>query len=322
MSQHLFPHIHHGHLQSDNILHVIGVVENPMRYHSRYRLFREWLEAMENTPNVKVYVVEAAYQDRHFEVTCHSNPQHLQLHSRQPIWHKENMQNLAIKRLLPKDWKYMATVDADVFFSHKHWAQEAIHQMQDYCVIQPWSDCVDLAHDGHVLQHFRSFCFQHSKGVPKQTHPSQPYQYAHSGFAWCYRRDFYEAVREFIDWCILGSADHHQAFALIGEVSKTIHKGMTPHFFKLCHEWQHLAHRHTHGILGYVPGHIKHKFHGPKAKRKYRERWQILVDNHYDPIKDVCHDTQGMIKVIGKPRLIHDCRLYMLHRNEDSIDSY
>ena len=321
-TNHLVSHIKNGTLRSDNTLHVIAVCENPMRYHSRYRLFREWRDAMEKTDNVIVYTVEAAYKDRHFEVTDSDNPRHLQLHSHQPIWHKENMQNLAIKTLLPKDWAYVCTCDADVFFQNPGWALESIHQMQDYSVIQPWSHCVDHGYHGEALQMFNSFCFQHLRGEQKQTHPSQPYKYAHTGYAWCYRRDFYEAVQQFLDWCILGSADHHQAFALIGEVNKTIHKGMTPNFFKLCYEWQYLAYRHTNGLLGYVPGTIDHKFHGKKAQRKYRERWQILVDNHFDPIKDIVHDTQGVVKVVGKPHLVHECRMYMRHRNEDTIENF
>ena len=51
---HLTPYIKHGQLKSDNTLHVIGVIENPQRYHSRYRLFSEWHETMLRTPNVKV----------------------------------------------------------------------------------------------------------------------------------------------------------------------------------------------------------------------------------------------------------------------------
>lgn len=319
---HLVNHINHSDLVSDNTLHVIGVIENPMRYHSRLRLFREWQEHMLSTPNVKLYIVEAAYKDRHFEVTEKCNPNHLQLHSHQPIWHKENMQNLGIKYLLPKDWKYVCLSDCDIFFDHGGWAQEALHQMQDYSVIQPWSDCVDLGFRGRILKHFKSFCYQHQREIQKQTHPSQPYEYCHTGYSWCYRRDFYEAVNGFVDFAILGSADHHQGFALINEVCNTIKKGVTENFSKLLYEWQYRAFRHTNGHLGYVPGFIKHKHHGKKSDRRYRERWDILIKNHYDPVKDLVYDTQGLIKLIGKPNLIHDCRKYMLHRNEDTIEDY
>ena len=320
--EHLKNYIKHGELRSDNTLHVIGVIENPMRYQSRYRIFQQWYKAMLATPNVKVYIVECSYGDRHFEVTDPNNPQHLQLYSTQPIWHKENLINLGVEKLFPSDWKYMSWCDCDVFFNKTDWALETIHRMQDYCVVQSWSDCLDLGFNGRVLQHFKSFCYQHQLGVPKQTHPSQPYQYAHTGYQFAYRRDFWEAVGGLIDFCILGSCDHHTAFALINEVDKTIHNGMTKDFFRGWDDWEFKAYRHTNGQLGYVPGFITHSFHGKKVNRQYRERWQILIEDNFDPLTNLCHDTQGLIKVIGNPKLLEDCRTYMRERQEDSIDEY
>lgn len=324
---HLVNHIHHSELVSDNTLHVIGVLTNPMRFHSRLRLFREWYEEMMATPNVKVYVVECAYGDRHHEVTEHGNPQHLQLRSHQPIWLKENLINLAVKRLLPHNWRYMSWSDTDVFFMNKHWAQEALHIMQDYCVIQPWTDCIDLGFEGDVLQHFKSFCYQDRKGVPKQCVPTDPYEYAHTGYIWCCRRDFWEAIGGLIDWSVLGSADHHMAWGLINKIEYSVHQKTHNNFLKLAEEWQYRAFRHCHGHLGFVKGRIEHRFHGPKNRgtkggRQYRERWQIPITFDFDPIRDVTYDPQGVIRVDGKPGMIEACRNYMINRLEDSIENY
>jgi hypothetical protein len=68
MDHHLASHINHGELRSDNTLHVIGVTANPARFHSRYRLTREWQKHMMDTPNVKLHMVESAFGDRHHEV--------------------------------------------------------------------------------------------------------------------------------------------------------------------------------------------------------------------------------------------------------------
>lgn len=323
MHGHIVNQICHPLLSSDNTLYVIGVISNTQRFHSRYRLAREWIKAMEATPHVSLKMVEIAYGDRQFEVTEHNNENHLQLRSHQEIWHKENMINLGVARLLPKHWKYVAWIDCDVFFRDSGWALETIQQLQHYPVVQPWSDCVDLGFHGNILQHFKSFCSQHRKHIPKQTHPSQPYQYAHSGFAWACTRYFWENVRHLMEFPILGSADHHMAFGMIGEVNKTVHHGMTHAFKRKAIEWQDAACRVTHGDgVGYLKGRIEHMFHGPKAQRKYRERWQIFVDNKYDPDKDIGYDSQGLIYVLDKPKLLQDCRDYMSQRNEDSIDDY
>ena len=269
------------------------------------------------------YVVETAIGDRAFEITDPKNPRHLQLRATQEIWHKENMINLGVQRLLPKDWRYLAWVDADISFSNPGWAQETMHQLQHYLVVQPWSDCLDLGINGNVLQHFESFCSIHRKGLKKQRHPGEPYKYAHSGFAWACTRYFWENIGSLMEFPILGSADHHMAWAMIGDVDSTIHGKMSPSFFRKCREWQALACHVTHGDdLGYVKGRIEHHFHGPKAARQYRERWQILIDNDYDPDKDIAKDAQGLTVLTNKPKLLGDIRDYFRARNEDSIEDY
>lgn len=321
-SDHIQRSILHSDLVTDSTLHVVAVVSNPARFQSRYRLFRQFMKEMAETPNVKLYVVEIAFGDREFECTDRHNSQHLQLRSDQEIWHKENMINLGVKHLLPHDWKYMAWIDADVTFRNSGWALETIHQLQHYPVVQPWSDCLDLGPYGEVLKHFESFGLVHRKRVPKQTHPSQPYKYAHSGYAWACTRYFWENVHGLMDYCILGSADHHMAFALIGQVTSSVHGLTTPAFKRRCLEWQTNACKVTQGdAVSFVKGRIEHHFHGKKADRKYRERWQIQIDHGYDPDKDTGYDSQGLIHLIHKPKILSDLRDYFRARAEDSIDA-
>lgn len=319
MNQHLVSHVKNPALVNDNTLHVIGVVSNPMRWNSRYRIFREWAKAMETTPNVKLHIVETAFGDRQFEVTQAGNPRHLQLHTDSHIWIKENMINLGVRYLLPKNWNYVAWIDADVFFDKPGWALETIHQLQHFNVVQPWQNCLDLGFRGGVMQMFDSFGYVDQCGHRKQRHPSEPYKYAHSGFAWACTRAFWEATQGLMDFAILGSGDHHMAWAMLNEVDATIHRGMTSGFFRECHAWQAKAIRFSGLEVGYIPGFIKHSFHGAKVNRKYRERWAILEHFKFDPEKDLAYDTQGLLRLIGKPSLEKAIRKYNLERNEDSI---
>lgn len=324
---HLVNHIQSPELRNENTLHVIGVISNPVRYHSRYRLAREWIHEMAKTPHVKLTLVECAFGDRQHELMelCQDlKIDYVPLRTRSEIWIKENMINIGYKHITVRHpgAKYFAHVDCDVHFSHHGWAQEALHQLQHFAVIQPWSDCMDLGPSGEVLQHFRSFGSQHQKRIRKQMHPSQPYQYAHSGYAWCWRREFWERVQGLMDYAILGSADHHMAFAMVGEVKNTIHKGMSKGFFERCFEWQDSAMEITKKEVGFCKGTITHSFHGPKNRRYYRERWQILIDHKYDPKKDIMYDSAGVIRLKGKPDLEQAIRLYNRSRHEDSIETY
>lgn len=318
--QHLVNHIKNPELKSDNTLHVIGVISNPVRYHSRYRIARDWIEAMSATKHVSLYIVEAAFGDRHHEVTSTANEQHLQLRTASEAWIKENMINLGVRHLLPRDWKYLAWVDCDVFFRDPNWAQETMHQLQHWPVVQPWMQCVDLGFQGNVFQTHQSFGYLHQTGVRKQRWSGEPYAYGHSGFAWACTRTFWEQVGGLIDFAILGSADHHMAWAMVGDVESTIHRKMHPSFFRMCREWQTKAIRVTHKQVGFVPGRIEHQFHGPKKRRYYRERWDVLVQHNYNPDVDLMHDSQGIVQIANKHDLEQAIRVYNRSRYEDSIE--
>lgn len=317
----LVNHIKHSELRGDNTLHVVGVIFNPLRFHSRYRLFKKWQKEMLETPHVKLYIVEVAYNHQHFEVTDACNPQHLQLKTKQEIWLKESAINLAVRYLLPRDWSHVAWIDCDVSFQNKHWAQAALHELQHRPIIQPWSDAIDLGPHGQVLDHWQGFCYVHRKGVPKQVNLRHPYVFAHPGYAWCCTRFFWEQTNGLMPFCLLGSADHHMSWSLIAQSETTYPKAMSESYKARVTDWQAGALHATAGDnIGYIPGLITHHFHGKKKNRKYRERWDILISNQYDPDHDLAYDSRGLIQLVGKPRLKHDIMKYFRQRCEDSLD--
>lgn len=316
------PLVHHPHqpdLNSDNTLHVISVLSNPARWHSRYRIFHHWMKAMGKTPNVALHIVESAYGDRKHELTQATNFNHLQVRTHSELWNKENLINLGVRHLLPRDWKYMAWVDGDVFFQDESWALETLHELQHFAVVQPWQTCLDLGPRGHGMNLFKSFGYVHELGIPKQKNASEPYTYGHTGYAWACRRDFYENVGGLIDFAILGSADHHMAWAMIGDVNHTVPKGLED-YLRLCQDWQKKALKITNGEVGFTHGRIEHVFHGSKNKRYYRSRWQILIDNHFTPSQDLIYDSQGVLYLKGKPELEQAIRKYNRSRCEDGIE--
>lgn len=123
-----------------------------------------------------------------------------------------------------------------------------------------------------------------------------------------------------MDWAILGSADHHQAWACIDNVDATIKGGMSEAFFRKCHEWQKKAAFAANLEVGFCHGRIEHLWHGNKSRRYYRERWDILIDNKYDPDTQLMHDEAGLSLLINNPRLEIEIRRYNRSRMEDSLD--
>lgn len=323
---HLVNQIKHHKLSKNNVLHIIGVIQNPVRYHSRYRLFQKWIKEMCALEHVQVHVVEAVYGDR--EPECAPtvlNYNYKMVRITSEIWLKENLINLAVRDLLPRNWQYMAWVDCDVHFRNNDWVQGTLHALQHYHVVQPWSHAIDLDFHGGIHKAVTSF--GHLSGSKKPMRHGgckEPYSYAHPGYAWACTRYWYENVEKLLDICIIGSGDNHMAWGCLGHIKETIHGSMHQDYFHHCYEWQRKARRACGGVVGYVSGIIEHNFHGPKERRNYWGRWDVLRQHKFNPKNDLAYDEQGVLVLCSHDRhlLEHDVMLYNRARLEDSIEMY
>ena len=147
-------------------LNVIIVISNPCLYKKRYILLNEFVKRIEEEEdNVNLFVVELVYGNQKFMVTDKNNKNHLQLTTTTPIWHKENMVNLGVKYLLPKDWKAFAWIDADVEFDNVTWATDTLKILNGYKdIVQIFSHAVDMDKNKYSMNIFSSFGFQYETG--------------------------------------------------------------------------------------------------------------------------------------------------------------
>lgn len=304
-----------------DLLHVVTVISNPVRWQSRMCLYREF-EAHMLDSGVRLTAVEVSFGERPCELTSpHVNHVKIRADGHAIGWHKESALNIGISRL-PQDAKYIATLDADIVFRRKDWAAETVHALQHYHVVQPWSDCYDLGPNGEHLDHHKSFCGLYHRREPIMQGPNasdSPYRFGHPGYAWAYTRQALEWVGGLIETAILGAADHHMAMALIGRVGESIPSPATAGYKAALYRWQARAGRHIGRNIGYLPGTIEHVFHGPKKARAYVGRWGILARHAFDPETDLKRNTYGLVELAGnKPDLRHDIDLYFRSRREDS----
>ena len=322
-----------------DFLYVIAVVSSPVRYRSRYELYRAFERHMEESGAI-VYTVEWAFGDREFEVTEPNNPQHIQVRGSHELWNKENMINIGLSRL-PHGSKYVAWIDCDVTFTRPDWVQETLHLLQHYKIIQMFSHAQDVGPKYEPMpgSMFDSFLYSFKNGVPlpyKEKSLSYPYPGAawakvgdmqkwHCGYAWAARKEAINEIGGLIDWAILGSADHNMAAGLIGKIESTVHGNVHPNFMRKMLIWQERAQRTIRQNVGYMDGLLIHHWHGKKANRGYVDRWKILVDNQVDPMEDLTKDWQGLLQLVDhgdarSVKLRDDIRKYFRQRNEDSID--
>jgi hypothetical protein len=296
----------------DDVLHVIAVISNPCQFARRYILAREFLSRMELEQNVRVYMVELAYGDQQFYVTDKKNPRHLQIRGQTPLWHKENMINMGV-RLLPKGWKAMAWIDADIEFDNTCWAMDTLKVLNG-CrdVVQLFSHAVDMNKQMEAMSIFPSFSYQYTKGRRYGTGINM----WHPGYAWACTRKAYERMGGLYDISILGAGDHCMAFAFVGLPDRGLNQMTTDGYKETIRAFHK---RIGHLRLGYVPGVIRHHFHGAKKNRKYHERWQILITNGYDPYLHVTTNADGLLVPTDEcPRaMLDEILAYFAERNED-----
>ena len=326
---------------------VITPISNPIRYSRRYELYKRF-EKMCQSAGVQLITVEQAFGLRQYMVTTPSNRMHVQVQSIEELWHKENMINIGIKRAMEMGAREVAWIDSDCrpAMMPREWFEETWHALQHYEFVQMWENLIDLSliHNpiGGPQKGFMANYIQH--GAPSyedfQAIKGQPEQYPYygvgvfgrPGLAWAANVDTgINRVGGLIDYCILGAGDWYMAYALVGmlgtlvdgtqEGGDTGFRSSSAYHRKL-QQWQVLCERWIKRDVGYVSGTVLHDFHGRKQLRRYSSRGDILVNNEYDPDKDVKYDSQGLLQLeTWEPRQIKmrdQIRAYFRARNEDS----
>lgn len=295
-------------------LHLVTVISNPVRYQSRGRLLRRYLEHAERLGATQ-WVIEATFGCRPPEVADPANPRHIVVRCDDELWVKESLINRAVQAL-PEDWRYMAWVDGDIEFLRPNWAAEVLHALQHHKVVQTWSHAVDLGPLTETIGTAVSFMQRIYDG---QAITAKYAGQFHPGYSWAWRREAWDAVGGMIDHGIVGSGDRHMATALIGKPELGYHGAVHPNYVRLIDEWAARAAREIRRDVGVVPGTVLHSFHGWKPDRKYADRWKILVDNAFDPMADIIRNSHGVLTLAGnKPKLRDDLRRYFRARKEDA----
>lgn len=304
-------------LNNDKIedkLHVIAVVSNPCLFAKRYKLMKEFIYRMEKNPDVILYIVELAYTNQKFHVADKDNSRHLQITTEAPLWHKENMINLGVKYLLPKNWRAFAWIDADLEFENINWASDTLKILNgSKDIIQVFSHCIDMNHDGMALSIFNSGGFMNENG---KNYSSTGVNYWHPGYAWAMTRKAYEKLGGLYEDGILGSGDFLMMMSVINLAKKALNPKFHLDYNQSILDFEQKA---KNLRFGYVPGVIKHYFHGSKFNRRYHDRYLILIKYQYSPKTFITRDNKGIIIPTKKfpEEFKQEIVNYFLERNED-----
>ena len=315
--------------QVKDTLYVVTAVFNPQRYRSRWKLYKNFERYVLDSKQAHLVTIECSYAERATCIDQGSNHTVIHVQTEHEIWIKENLLNLAIQRL-PRDWKYVAWIDADVIFARPDWVGETLQKLQHHQVIQMWSQAFDLSPKFEMIKQHTGFMYCYKNNIPNKNKrmrlpdysETEEGSYWHPGFAWAARREAIDHLGGLVDWSVLGGGDMFMAYALVGQLNKrTMPNSLGPNGVRLLEEWQNRADTHIRKNVGYIDGLLLHYWHGKKVDRRYNDRGQILVQCKFDPELDLKRDWQGLFQLTQRsPDLRDEIRKYFKARNEDSID--
>lgn len=316
----------------DDKLYVITAVFNPQRYHSRWVHYSHFEKHIIDS-GAHLITIEATFGNRSAAITEQMGDNHTIIHVnvKDEIWLKENLINVAIRHL-PKDWKYVAWVDADLTFNRPDWVEETLHQLQHYHMVQLFSEILYMGPQRQYLGSGPSFMASYLKAYREGKITFQDGKYTDGivaklewqgapGGAWAATRDAIDKLGGLIDFVIIGSADYYMALCILGLFEHQNNVGYHPTYMEDVLAWQELALKYLNRNIGFVKGTVSHAWHGKMKDRGYDDRWKILIKHQFNPKTDLIKDSIGVYHLNGeKWQLRDDIRAYMQSRNEDSID--
>ena len=291
-------------------LYVILPYFNYCGFKRRRSLFIDFVKQIQGTKGIRIVVSEALGPN---PLPNMGTFDHLGFETDSPIWLKENLINMAIRRL-PKDWKYVAWVDADISFLNQNWVRDTITELKSYDIVQMFQTCVNLGSKNEALKIDKSFGYMHrDSGTPYVV--SARYGFWHPGYAWACTRKAWLQMDGLIDWAILGSGDRHMCLAWIGRVKDSAPGTIHPTYRAWLEEYELMCK----GLeVSYVEGTILHHWHGRLEDRKYRERWDILTKGKFNPMADIGQTDSGLIQLSNSGRRLEKELLeYFVGRRED-----
>ena len=292
-----------------DVLYVVLPYFNYCGFKRRQELFIKFVHEIQNVKGVRIVVSELVGPAPLPKLPVWK---HVKNRSDSPVWMKEKLINVGIKNL-PDEWKYVAWIDADITFLNPDWVQDTIEALQTNDIVQLFRTAVNLGPNNEAIKIDKGFGYMHTdSGTPYIK--TDKYGYWHPGYAWaCTRSAFKGMGSSLLDWAILGSGDRHMAMAWIGRVLDSCPGTIHLNYKIMLMEYQYKCKNFK---VSYVPGTILHHWHGRFEDRKYKERWNVLIQHAFNPIEDI---TMSLNLTPAGKRMEQDLKAYFEGRKEDSV---
>jgi hypothetical protein len=228
------------------------------------------------------------------------------LRSDQAIWQKERLINLALASVGPHV-RYFAWIDHDLLFERSDWLEIGAD------LINRGADCVQLFdivayydRDGNKIEdRAGSVASWQRRGKIDNTAP---------GGAWIASVAWLRSIGGVYDRNICGGGDATFFEAVTGARTNYVER-QTRHLRDDCQKYV----RHVNGAsVAFVPGTVRHLWHGDREHRQYVSRDEILARHDFDPQRDLAIADFGLYKLRDPfGRLAADIWQYFADRRDD-----
>lgn len=261
---------------------VISCFFNPQNSPYRLRAFNIFYDSIKHL-NHKI--IECIIGDTGPQLEENKNIE--RVYTKNLLWHKESLLNNIIKKL-PKKYKYVFWVDADLIFTNKNWLYHGSKILKKSNVIQPFEFCVHLEKDEikpsfnieeekkrvftlerKNIRLWRSFCANYS--TTKFSDHKNYDLHGHVGFAWGAKREVLEKTPLY-ERALIGGADHIMAHAGAGHICHNCIKNSFTEDLESIIKWSKTFFGSVKGEISFVRGDVFHIWHGDIAKRQYLQR--------------------------------------------------
>jgi hypothetical protein len=294
---------------------------NPQRYRARRENYEKFVAGL-NGAGLHLAVAELAVGGAPFALP--DAPNIVRCRCNDAIWQKERLLRLALDRL-PSCFTKVVWIDCDVLFEGPSWVERTCRALDEFPVIQPFSQVVLLprgqttyAGEGEEMESFAALSGSDASRVTAGNFAA----HGHPGFAWAARRDLLQEIG-FYDTCLTGVADHLMAHGFCGDwqsscINDVIDLGSAyhAHFVK----WAERAYASVGGRIGCIPGRLLHLWHGNDADRLYDLRNEQFKRFAFDPESDIRLGEGGVWEwASAKPAMHQWARDFFVSRNEDEL---
>lgn len=298
-------------------LAVVTCFYNPEGYETPLANYLSFRKHMADC-GVDTYSIELVYGDEEPQTNSEMT---IRGTDRNKLWQKERLLNILIRDGVPDKYDAIAWVDADLTFMTKDWHKQALDLLEHYAIVQLFTDPYEVKPNGY-LEPMKRGC-----GWAYHNDYNQSGNFAsyHPGFAWAGRADWIREVG-LIESGITGGGDTLMARAFLNRpivMDQFLNNTWIDH----AEDWKLSLPKDVLGSLAYLPGAIIHTYHGDRSNRRYKERWDWLIDHAYDPRTDTTIDPDTDLimwtdhAIQTKPEMINLTFNYSKLRKEDAKPS-